>query len=208
MPFRDLIIADLKMGKLGKSQYIMSYKPRQHISLSKMAEHDEIKYVEIGAQTQSRYASPIDTRYLGFKGISYDLVLMLYEINSHSAFASRQYIWQENLDKSVSSFLHSLKGVKSPEVEARIIGLQNSQDTSALSKLLDLLSSKKIEVYEADLFGNELRHIALDMHTGTTFNILLLDRLYRPGELLNKLTEEQFQRGIQPSSPSQQVSKS
>ncbi len=39
-------------------------------------------------------------------------------------------------------------------------------------------------LFALGLFGNEIRHIALDTKTGLSYNVLLLDRIYRPGELV------------------------
>ncbi len=204
MAFRDIIADALHAGSLSKDQYLQSYKARQHISISKMEEHDEISYIGIGEKIACKYASPIDKRYIGFKDVSYDLILSLYEINSKSALAARIYKDAKWAGKPIDDYMHQLRGIKKPSVEARLIGMQNSQDTSLLDNVLSMLAARKIEVYEADLFGANIRHIALDLHTGTTFDVLVYDRIYKPGELINKLTEEQFSRSYVPGSPAEQ----
>jgi hypothetical protein len=46
---------------------------------------------------------------------------------------------------------------------------------------------------EVDLFGEEKRHIVMDMKTGLSYDLLLENRIYRPGELKNDEKEEDFQ---------------
>ena len=53
---------------------------------------------------------------------------------------------------------------------------------------------------EIDLFGTDKRHIALDLKTGTSYDLFLENRIYRPGELANSEKEEDFQRSVPPLS--------
>jgi hypothetical protein len=197
LAFRDIVLEDLGSGSLGTVQYIKCYKPRQHVSASKIEEHENVKYIGNGERLSYKYQSPLDARYIGFKDLTYDFVLSLYEINSKSAFVLRSYGAPRSFEKDIGTYMHSLNKVKRPSIEGRLIGMQNGQEHTLVSDILSLLSKRKIDLYEVDLFGNTKRNIALDMHTGTTFDILVYDRIYRPGELVNTLTEEQFQRGMQ-----------
>jgi hypothetical protein len=54
--------------------------------------------------------------------------------------------------------------------------------------------SKKMKLVEVDIFGTNTRHIAIDAKLGTSYNILMEDRLYRAGELVNNLTMENFEK--------------
>ncbi|MGC8648161.1 MAG: hypothetical protein ACP5SJ_01525 [Candidatus Micrarchaeia archaeon] len=200
MAFRDIILDEFERGLLGKGQYLQTYKPRPHISASKIEEHNDVSYIGTGEKIACKYLLPIDKRYIGAKELSYDLLLSLYEINSKSAFAIRLYKDSGSATKLVDNYLASLRRLKKAIVEARIIGMQDNEDTSTLGDVLSMLAKRKIEIYEADLFGTSTRHIALDLHTGATFDILIYDRIYKPGELANKLTEEQFSRSYNPAS--------
>ena len=46
---------------------------------------------------------------------------------------------------------------------------------------------------EIDMFGEEKRHMAIDMKTGLSYDLLLENRIYRPGELKNDEKEDDFQ---------------
>ena len=47
---------------------------------------------------------------------------------------------------------------------------------------------------EVDLFGTDTRHIALDLKTGVSYNLLLLNRLYRAGELACQVNKEAYDK--------------
>ncbi|MCL4404741.1 hypothetical protein M1583_02000, partial [Candidatus Marsarchaeota archaeon] len=57
-----------------------------------------------------------------------------------------------------------------------------------------------IPLVEADLFGNEVRHIAFDAKQGMSFNVLVNNMNYKPGELVNKMTIDQFERSLKQAS--------
>ena len=63
---------------------------------------------------------------------------------------------------------------------------------------MEFAHALRIPIFEADLFGNSTRHIAIDIYSGMSFNVLLEDKLYKPGELVNNMTREQFERAIMP----------
>ena len=50
----------------------------------------------------------------------------------------------------------------------------------------------KSSLMETDLFGEETRHIVFDMKLGMSFNLLLLNRIYKQYELLNMTTKPEF----------------
>jgi len=97
-----------------------------------------------------------------------------------------------------TKFINSLKKDK-PNLEARIIGMQKNQDFYfILNQIFDFLISNKIRLVEVDLFGDNTRHIAIDTKLGTSYNVLMEDRIYRPGELVNSTTVENFERTFKP----------
>ncbi|EQD80629.1 hypothetical protein B1A_00688 [mine drainage metagenome] len=85
---------------------------------------------------------------------------------------------------------------KGSNLEARVIGMQNGSDSAMLKPLLEFLRKQEIPIVEADLFGNETRHIAIDSKQGMSFSILVNNINYRPGELISKLTMDQFRRAL------------
>ena len=41
-----------------------------------------------------------------------------------------------------------------------------------------------------------MRHVAVDLKTGASYNILMEDRNYRPGELINQMTPDDYARTL------------
>ncbi len=197
MPFNEAFFEAYKSKNFGQSQFIRNNKERQHISVSKMEEHDDIMYIDVGKFSEYRYTGTTDKRYLGFKNVVFDFIFTVYDIDSGSAFIARLYKKdQEQHKRLLQEMDRYLKSKKRSNFEARIIGLQDGEDYSYTEEIIDILGKRKIAFYEIDLFGSEVRHVAIDMRIGTTYNMLLLNRVYRPGELANNLTEDQFSRNI------------
>ncbi len=101
-----------------------------------------------------------------------------------------------NIRKAEPEIMGFTRSIRRPNFEARVIGLQNGENTGELMELLRLLERERLQVFEVDLFGADTRHIAMDAKVGMSFNILMEDRLYKPGELQNRLTEDQFERAL------------
>ena len=77
--------------------------------------------------------------------------------------------------------------------------MQKNQDFYfVINQVMDFIVENKIRLVEIDLFGENTRHIAIDTKLGTSFNVLMEDRLYRPGELVNSMTVENFERTFRP----------
>ena len=87
-----------------------------------------------------------------------------------------------------------LRKLKPANIEVRLIGLQNGDNPLRLNETVDFIKKMKLPVFEADLFGGDTRHICIDIKTGVSFDVLISNRLYKPGELTNKVTREQFER--------------
>ncbi len=83
---------------------------------------------------------------------------------------------------------------KDPNVEARIIGLQNGQPRSVLDSVSIFLRGNHMRLCEIDLFGDQTRHVCFDTKTGASFDVLVNNKLYTPGELMNRMTMEQFEK--------------
>ncbi len=202
MSFNEAFFGAYKSENFGQSLFIRNYKERQHISVSKTEEHEDITYMGLGEFSEYTYAGLIGKRYLGFKSIVYDLIFTVYDVNSESAFVARLYKKDQGQHRRLMEKLgRYLKSKNKPNFEARLIGLQDGEDYQYAEEIIKVLDKQKISFYEIDLFGSEVRHVAIDMRIGTTYNILLLNRVYRPGELANTLTEEQFSRNIGDQAP-------
>jgi hypothetical protein len=178
----------------------MNSRERPHVSRSKIEVFGNTHYISADEWESTRYEGESSElkRYLACKDLTYDLMLSVYDVNSCTLACARLFSGTGGAE----SWLRKLiAGLRKPNLEARLIGLQDGEDASVLSNALTLLESLHIPVVEADLFGTETRHVAIDAKQGMSFNILIEDRLYRPGELLNKLTLDQFRRAIMAKGP-------
>ena len=153
---------------------IMNFKDRPHISKSKIDENESCIYLEKEGTLQIRYDKKIGKRYIAAPNLTADLLVSIYNIDSGELFVARI----GNFDAT-----KEIEKIKGGNLEARIIGLQNNQNYEVVKSLLKSFERKGIQVMEVDLFGNQIRHIAIDAHQGMSLKILLLDRIYRPGEL-------------------------
>ena len=93
----------------------------------------------------------------------------------------------------LQKIIAQIKRIKNPNLEMRVIGLQDS-NTELLGAVDRLNNAFNPNLMEVDLFGNEMRHIVFDMKLGMSFNLLLLNRIYGPHELVNAMTIEEFNK--------------
>ncbi len=159
---------------------ILSTKPRRNASLSAIA--NKSKELEMCKATFLEYGRLSAQRYLIAKNILFDLLVTLYNVNSSELFAFRA---AKRLDKADISLIRKKIGaMKRPDIEIRVIGMQNGNGDllGVVDKIRSLTNAQMIE---ADLFGNEIRNIAIDAKNGSAYDLLLLDRIYRPIELIN-----------------------
>ncbi len=189
MGFEEVVAKESAQKDFGSERYARQYRARSHISISKVDEFGSSVYVGTDGYTSARYSESAAPAYIAAKGLSYDWVVTLYDINSNTGGMWRSY--KADFMQEMETFMKQLP--RSADVEARIIGLQDDQDTAALKKTLSFLNKHKITLMEADLFGDEIRHVAFDLKRGMTFDILLENRIYRPGELKNAGTADQFE---------------
>jgi len=184
-----------------KQKMYLSYRERRHISKVKMDQYEDVKYIEVNSCASTDYGVPFNERYVGATNITYSLLASLYDVNSTRLVACNIF---DNADMCIKNFEDFLKGSKKPNIEARLIGMQNGSDYSVLGPILKFLKKHEIQIVEVDLFGNETRHIAVDSKQGMSFNILVNNINYRPGELVNKLTLDQFKRALGQTSSQKQ----
>ncbi len=181
----------------GKEQLYISERPRIHVSLSTV----EGKAVELQINKSIMTSYEESKRYVIAKEISFDLLVSLYDVNTSSLFAFRA-TKEEPLEKPIKQFVRKLKR---PNLELRAIGMQNKtkEYSTQIANMIDSIyeitrkaTKDRVFLTEVDLFGTQERNIAIDTKLGMTFDILLLNRLYRPGELSNKISVEHFRTMI------------
>ncbi len=178
---------------MGEARMDLNTGERQHASIAQI----EPRSVSLlrGHGISLKYAE--ENRYVLAKSITFDLLISIYDVNSRSAVVVRP---AKPIDRKELSIIEKrINRIKNPNLEIRAIGLQNGWRGYAKS-LNDIYkaSRSKGHCMEVDLFGNEKRHIALDLKTGLSYNLFLENRIYRPGELINDEKETDFQQGVTP----------
>lgn len=192
--FETILEADMRKRGFGSQRYLATGKERPHISKSKVMADDAAEVVALSETKQIPYDDWKGRRYIAFENVSYDLVVTLYNVNSPRAYAIRVFDTKD-LPKKVKAGIKSVM-TDMPNLEARIFGLQNKETHSFLEDVVNILLKEGIRLIEADLFGEETRHVAIDLKTGASYNLLLEDRIYRPGELINRFTVDDFSRTL------------
>jgi hypothetical protein len=183
--------------EFGRARYLAAGKERPHISKSKLLANDNVEFVKLGEHSQVAYRDWEGRRYIAAEALTYDFLVTFYDVNSSRGFAARMF-GEKELHRVLGLGLGSVMSPR-PNIEVRMMGLQNGQDHGFLKAALSFVSKKGIRLIEADLFGEDIRHVAVDLKTGASYNILLEDRSYRPGELINRMTIEDFQRSLMPA---------
>lgn len=197
MSFEGIFGREFAVGSFGTDRYLRCYKDRTHISKAALDTYSNATYLGIDKTSNGKYQAPTDVRYIAATDIRYDMLISIYDIDAQSTFACRMFSFEGNASAQFIAYTDSLKKRKvMPNLEARLIGLQNKQSFSFMSQVIDLLDSAGIKLVEVDLFGTEVRHIAIDTKLGVSQDVLLENRLYRPGELINTVTLEQFERSL------------
>ncbi|MGC8669858.1 MAG: hypothetical protein ACP5TL_01740 [Candidatus Micrarchaeia archaeon] len=192
MSFENALKDAILKQNFGNSPFSASYKERPHISKAKLDHFNETSYINIGNFFVIKQ-DQLPLRYIASIDITYELLLSIYEVNTSALFAARLLSISKDNISAIEKFI---KGFKRPNFEVRLIGLQNNNKLDLLHSAFDIIMNHKLPIVEIDLFGNEMRHIALDSKIGASFNILKENRLYRPGELINNMTLEQLERSI------------
>ncbi|MCL4372245.1 hypothetical protein M1373_02930 [Candidatus Marsarchaeota archaeon] len=199
MQLYEKLVLAVQKKDFNSKQFVLAYRKRRHISKIKMDQYDDVAYIGVGGSAMLDYKVPLEHRYIAAIDITYSLLFSMYDFNSSKLIAFNCF---DDVTKQLSEANKFVNALKRPNIEARIIGMQNSQDFSIIGPIVDFLMKKHIYVSEADLFGNETRHIAIDAKLGMSFDVLINNVNYRPGELINKMTMDQFQRSLM-KAPSQ-----
>lgn len=191
MSFEKFLDDDAESGDFGKARYIRNFKGRQNISKLRLDSDSGSEYLEVNGLYFGKY-DELGNRYCACTNLVYDAMLVLFDQSSTRTLVYRFMEFSGEEEGAIAKHLKYF-GEKS---EARVIGLQNGQLFGVVEKVYSMIRERKIGIYEVDVFGNEQRHVAVDLKTGATFDILMENRLYKPGERVNRLTREQFERSV------------
>ncbi len=162
----------------GSKQLTLNTNPRHNLSL-KGIEDRSIDLIPDSC-VFIRYSD--ERRYITVKNLAFDMLIILFDVNASSTVALRTSM--DITRKDLSKISRIISKMKNPNIEVRVLGLQNNH-TKPVQVIYKIRKMQKGILAEADMFGDNLRHITIDTKTGMVYDALLLNRVYRPGELAN-----------------------
>lgn len=174
-------------GDFGRQRLCLRSRDRVHASLSAVEPCGT--RIEINRCIAAAYSE--GARYMMAEDLTYDLLVSLYDVNSSSAVLLRA---SSPLDKkTLAGIGRRLGRMGKPNLEVRAVGLQ-SGDPAMLDSLGKIQGMAKCDLQEVDLFGTNARHVVFDLKVGMMLDLLPLNRLFRPDELVNGLGLDGFAR--------------
>ncbi len=186
MDLWNVLMREKLNAPFGSEQLLLNTGDRHNSSINRYVDRS----IELLPNTLLNKNYSDETRYIRTSNIGFDMLVVFFDVNSSHTIALRtSTVLTENELSSINTLI---KKLKRSNIEIRLIGMQNNH--AELASCFNSLHKKIIGVLsEADLFGKEQRHILIDTKTGMTYNLLLENRIYRPGELINKSTYEEFE---------------
>jgi hypothetical protein len=187
MDFWSIYEKERAKPEFGSGKTYIRSRDRIHLSLSTVEQY----CVELDMDRGILKEFQENARYVIATDITHDLLLSVYDVNTTRTFLLR---FSLPLSVNVMKWLgERIDRMGNTNLEVRAIGMQD-RDTELLNTLERMHATFKSSLMELDLFGNEVRHIAFDLKLGMSFNLLLLDRIYTPSELVNQTSKEEFER--------------
>lgn len=168
---------NIGLKTFGTQKIVLSTGPRWNASLEQVL--DRSFTLDINQAHFQRYAEA--RRYILAENIIFDMFASIYNVNTRDALVIR--MTTPLLPKELQQLQRYVAKFGRPNLEFRFIGMQNGEEViyDNIDKLKKAVPTARLA--EIDLFGAETRHVALDLKTGTPYSLLLLNRIYRPGEL-------------------------
>jgi len=170
-----------------------TYLPSDRANTSIASINDLAKMIKLGEILYEK--NEVGKRYIFAYNLTYDLFASVYSVSKEVGVFFRMAL---PLDKNEVGTIKKLyRRLADRSIEARLIGMQNKQKNASdiVKSLLFLSNLSNSALVEVDLFGNEVRHVAIDLKTGLSYDVLLGNILYRPGELVNHLDFDEFSKG-------------
>ncbi|MFP3215027.1 MAG: hypothetical protein RXR32_00530 [Candidatus Micrarchaeota archaeon] len=171
-----------------------TYLPSERVNTSIALISDFVKEIKVGDIIFEK--NSFNTRYIYANNLTYDILVSIYSVSNESGIFFRTAL---PLNKDEAKIIKRLYGrIEDRNIEVRIIGMQNKQVNAKdlVNSLLFLEKIGKNSLVEVDLFGNEVRHVAIDLKTGLSYNVLIKNIIYRPGELINNLSFDDFSKNV------------
>jgi hypothetical protein len=191
LSFEKFLDQEMANDNFNKAQYIKNSKERQNLSKIRLDSDSGCTYLSVGELYTGKYSELTGPRYVACLDITYDILLGIYDDNNKLIAIYRHTRVAPDAQLIIEKMIRTARNAN---FEARLIGMQDGQSQYLINDDLALLKKFRIPLFEIDLFGTDLRHVAFDLKTGISFDVLVENRLYKPGELVNKTTLEQFER--------------
>ncbi len=204
MSFEKFLEENLASPNFNRGRFVYNFKERQNISASRLDSDSGCVYSTLGETWTIKFSEKEGKRYIACIDVIHDLVLSVYDVNSSTLIVHRFGEWKKERDDQLAKQLGSIKGAN---LEARIIGMQHNEFYNSLIAAFGFIKRSRIPLVEIDLFGNERRHVAFDAKTGISFDVLVNNKPYKPGELLWQAAPEQLQRSMMTAPPTQGAQK-
>jgi len=171
-----------------KSTYLPSERANTSIALIS----DFLKEIKIGNIMFEK--NNFNNRYIYAYNLTYDVLASIYSVSKESGVFFRTALPLNKNEAGIVKKLYSR--LKDRNTEIRIIGMQNKQANAKefVKSILFLEKLGNSSLVEVDLFGNEVRHIAIDLKTGLSYNVLIKNIIYKPGDLINNLSFDEFSK--------------
>lgn len=187
MDFWSVYERERARPEFGQGRLYISSRERIHLSLSTVERYAEQLELNHGAVRQFSERA----RYIIASNITHELFTTVYNVNTTQAFLLRFSI--PLADATLKRIADTVKAARKPNIELRVVGLQDSEKelVGAVDRFHAAFKSSLMEV---DMFGGETRHVIFDLKLGMLFNLLLLNRIYKPHELATTLPLDDFNR--------------
>lgn len=193
MSFGDIFEDEAREGAINAAPYYRGTKPRPNMSRIVLDTDSSVRYVELGKLESLAY-NPTRERYIAALNLTYDAIMTVYNVDSRELGVCRFYRFDDNAKRQLDGFLRGLH--RPVKLEARLMGFQTGQEVDSIRDISEFIRSRKLPLAEVDLFGTNVRHVSMDSMLGIGFEVLLENRVYRPGELKTPITLDQFERSI------------
>lgn len=187
MDFWSVYEAEKAKPEFGSGRLYIASRDRIHLSLSSVETYGTT--LDINQAIVKGYKE--EERFVLAKDLTNDLFISIYDVNVASALLLRASM--PLAGTLTAQIIAKIKKIKNPNLEMRLAGLQD-KGTELLPAVESFHKAFKSSLMEVDLFGNEIRHLVFDLKLGMLFNLLLLNRIYRPGELVNATILDEFNK--------------
>ncbi len=170
----------------GKSAIQLRTGKRYHTSLAMVGDRSR----ELGLNIAFVQKYTESSRYVIAHDITYDLFVSIYNVDTATVIATRPTLLMNEAE--VRCMHDIVRKNMLRNLEVRIIGMHGTDVAlqGSIAKLHSALPQAKLA--EADLFGNSIRHLALDLKTGSVYDLLLQNKIYGPADLIDSTEASGF----------------